>query len=103
MNMFLGHRDGVWQVTHARNASQVIGTASAGKGSLLQCHFLIFKTTTSRNQKVGKLLSGFVFKRGHRNPQERGAGGGGGQTVTVDANILAYLDVRVVFARGRLL
>ncbi len=37
MHMYSGgHRDGVWQVTHARNGSQVIGTASAGKGHYIE-------------------------------------------------------------------
>ena len=31
VNTYNGHRDGVWHVTHARNGTQVIGTASAGK------------------------------------------------------------------------
>ena len=31
VQVFSGHRDGVWHVTHARNGMAVIGTASAGK------------------------------------------------------------------------
>ena len=62
--MFVGHRDGVWQVTHARNGSQVIGTASAGKGSSLQQVTFFFFSVQFQNpciQVLFQLASDFTI------------------------------------------
>ena len=41
MCVYDGHRDGVWEVSHARNGLPVIGTASAGM-KLTMMFFTIF-------------------------------------------------------------
>ena len=45
VNLFMGHRDGVWHVTHARNGTQVIGTASAGKKFVRFCIYRLCTRT----------------------------------------------------------
>ena len=62
MCVYGGHRDGVWEVSHARNGLPVIGTASAGMK--LACSFddlYLFQFLANNNLYTLKRVEPFVI------------------------------------------